>query len=233
MTNFFFAFNHQNYCQHYVLYLQNLQRVNETHLGLNIYIGIKRTKRPYSRRPIDYTVETAINTDAAKRCVGVMNVSNSLSARVRWAKSHSLRTEIVSHVLAENQLQGSDEVTSDLKASNIEKSFTQIQDLKNFINDRLNPFSPLAKPEVLYNISNRQSASVETEKFLLTFFHLGNEQKKFIQECLVDSTRYEKSIKKHVLCTFKKKRVKKLNMGKQKSLKFKEAYSLDSSAVRS
>lgn len=53
LTNLSFIFNHQNYARYLALYLQNLQKVNETHPGLQVNIGVKRTNRLFSRQPVD------------------------------------------------------------------------------------------------------------------------------------------------------------------------------------
>lgn len=217
LTNLCFVFNHQNYARYLVLYLQNLQKVHETHPGLKINIGVKRTDRPFSRRPVDFTLETTINADAARFKKGF---SNSVSVRARWAKSHSVRTEITSHVLSEAFLKSVDEVTSDLKLSNIKRSSSQIENLKKCITERLSPFSSLAKNNVLYNINTGQSASESTEKFLLQVNNLGDEQRiNFIEECSNDPTRFSKPIKKNVLNTFKIKSVKKVKNGKVEEFK--------------
>lgn len=194
LTNLFFVFNHQNYARYLVLYLQNLQKVHETHPGLKVNFGVKRTNRPLSKRPVDFATETTINADAARTKAGV---SNSVSVRSRWARGHSVRTQIISHTLAEAQLKRLDEVTSDLKESNINRSSNQINDLKQFISERLNPFSTLAKTDVLYNINTGQSASTDADEFLLQVYKLGDDQRKtFIRECSEDPTRFEKAIKK-------------------------------------
>lgn len=73
LTSLFFTFNHQNYARYLVLYLGNLQKVNETHPGLKINIGVKRTIRSFSRRPVDFTLETTYNADAARFKKGFSN----------------------------------------------------------------------------------------------------------------------------------------------------------------
>lgn len=217
LTSLFFTFNHQNYARYLVLYLSNLQKVNQTHPGLKINIGVKRTNRPFSRRPVDFTLETTYNADAARYTKGF---SNSVAVRTRWAMSHSVRTQVTSFVLSGALLKRLDEVTTDLKDSNIKRSAAQIDNLKKNICERLNPFSPLAKPDVLYKINTGESASVRTKDFLLEVFTLGDEQRKtFIQECSIDPTRFEKPIKKNVLETFKVKTVKKVNNGKIEEFK--------------
>ena len=55
-------------------------------------IAIKRTTKPFSASPIDLTLEQTINADAASQRTGISSLTNSISARQRWAESHYLRT---------------------------------------------------------------------------------------------------------------------------------------------
>lgn len=82
-----------------VKYLDNLI-IDTTHPGLreeleNGSFGIKRTEKPFSRQPIDLTLEQTINFDAASKLTGIINSSNSIAARQRWARNHSLRTKLL------------------------------------------------------------------------------------------------------------------------------------------
>lgn len=61
--------------------------------------GVKRTDKPYSRQPVDLTLEQTINADAANKLSGVSHMTNSISARQRWCKSHTLRSTIISHMM--------------------------------------------------------------------------------------------------------------------------------------
>lgn len=96
LTGLFFTFNHQNYARYLVLYLANLEKVKETHPDLNINIGVKRTNRPFSRRPVDFTLETTYNADSARYKKGY---SNSVAVRTRWAMSHSVRTRHIARFI--------------------------------------------------------------------------------------------------------------------------------------
>ncbi|EFN62558.1 hypothetical protein EAG_04877, partial [Camponotus floridanus] len=65
MTNLFFSVNQPNYARWCVKYLDNLKNVNKTHPGLeddfvNGCFGVKRTDKPFSRIPIDLTLEQTI-----------------------------------------------------------------------------------------------------------------------------------------------------------------------------
>lgn len=71
--NLFFAFNYQNYDRFLTLYHVNVHKVEKTHPGLKVNIGIKRTKKTFSKRLVDFTVETTINADAAKHATFLRN----------------------------------------------------------------------------------------------------------------------------------------------------------------
>jgi hypothetical protein len=69
-------------------------KARETHPGLHLRLqngsyAIKRTDKPFSRQPINYTLETTTNADAANKLTGISHMTNSISARQRWSKSHS------------------------------------------------------------------------------------------------------------------------------------------------
>lgn len=69
-------------------YLDNLLKVDQTHPGLfeeleNGSFGIKRTDKPFSRQPIDLTLEQTINSDAASKLTGIVHSSNSIAAHQR------------------------------------------------------------------------------------------------------------------------------------------------------
>lgn len=88
-------------------------------------------------------------------------------------------------------------MTNDLRENRIEKSAQNVKQLKKCILERLNPFSSNLKPDLLYYISNGQSANAEAELFLLNAVKLGEEQKnKFLEECSTDPKRLEQPIKK-------------------------------------
>ncbi|KAK4886112.1 hypothetical protein RN001_002383 [Aquatica leii] len=86
MANLFFIVNQPNYARYCVKYLDNLNNVDETHPGLeddfnNGFFGVKRTDKPFSRAPIDLTLEQTINADAARRLSGITHFTNSIAAR--------------------------------------------------------------------------------------------------------------------------------------------------------
>lgn len=105
-------------------YNHTLISVDETHPGLakDLMIGVKRTDKQFSTIPSDLTLEGTINADAARRLTGIMHLTNSISARMRWSLNHALRSMIISHVLQESGVQSSQDITNDLLKHRIDKS---------------------------------------------------------------------------------------------------------------
>ena len=60
--------------------------------------GIKRTKKDFSRLPIDLTFGQTVNPDASSQKTGISYFTKSISARQRWADSHFVRMEGLSEV---------------------------------------------------------------------------------------------------------------------------------------
>nr|CAH7755290.1 unnamed protein product [Callosobruchus chinensis] len=85
--------------------------------------GVKRTDKPYSRQPIDLTLEQTINADAANKLTGVSHTTNSISARQRWCKSHTLRSTIISHTMEQAGLRKGQTVQENIESFllNVEK----------------------------------------------------------------------------------------------------------------
>lgn len=109
-------------------------KVNETHPGLHPNcekgsFGIKRTRKPFSKQPIDLTLEQTINADAANKLTGISHITNSISARQRWCRSHTIRSTIISHTMKEAGLNKVQDVTADLTNSQIKKVQPTFTDL--------------------------------------------------------------------------------------------------------
>ncbi|GFU73182.1 uncharacterized protein TNCV_4118031 [Trichonephila clavipes] len=114
----------------------NLNKVDETHLGLkndfmNGCFGIKRTNKPFSSIPIDPTLEQAINSEAARCLSGIAHFTNSLAARQRSTKSHSIRANIISHVLDVCGLKQLQDVSADLQPNRIKIYIKQLFDFND------------------------------------------------------------------------------------------------------
>ncbi|GFW58987.1 uncharacterized protein TNCV_2830931 [Trichonephila clavipes] len=102
----------------------NLNKVDETHPGLkkdfmNGCFGIKRTDKPFSSIPIDLTLEQTINAAAARCLSGIAHFTNSLAARQRCTKSHSISATIISRVLDVCGLKQLQDISVDLQPNRI------------------------------------------------------------------------------------------------------------------
>lgn len=198
ITNIFFTFNQMNYARWLVWYHSALLNIDATHPGLknDLVIGVKRTEKPFSRIPLDLTLEQTINADAARRLTGIMHLTNSISARIKWSISHGIRSTIISQVLFDCGLKKRQDVTNDLLPNRIRKSLSQRDAFIAALNDHMNPLSDQVRPEMLCNISTGQAAPVEVANFLLNTEHLGQKQRmEMIAKCSED----EESFKNYVI----------------------------------
>lgn len=193
-------------------------KVAETHPGLENDLqhgcfGIKRTEKSFSRQPIDLALEQTINDDAGRRLTGVVHFTNSISARQRWARSHDIRSTIISNLLEELGFDKRDDIAGELQPHIIQKNCQQLQTFIDSFDRYINPFSPELSHDKLYNIATGKAASPLVEQFLLNVENIGNEKRQqFIAECTIDISRFEKSIKNTPLHTFSGEMEKKKNV---------------------
>lgn len=215
ITNLFFMFNQPNYARWMVKYHDNILKLDETHPDLKVdfengSFGIKRTSKSFSRQPIDLTLEQTINADASKRLTGIIHFTNSISARQRWAKSHGLRSTIISHVLENIGLKNRQDISNELEKNKIEKATAAVQKFVVTIKNYIDPFDLSIDPNILFNITTGKGASIETTDFLLNVQTNGNKlREKFISDCSIDSTRFEKPIQKQKILSFSNDNTKK------------------------
>lgn len=208
IANLFFIFNQPNYARWIVKYHDNLLRVEETHPGLldeleKCSFGVKRTEKPFSRQPIDLTLEQTINADGAKRLTGVIHFTNSISARQRWARSHGIRSSIISHVYEDIRLRKSQDITSDLEPNKMKKHVALVQNVMQTLQQNMNPFSADVNSDFLFNIATGKAAPESTTCFLLNVEANGNQLREtFIAECCEDPKRFELAIKRNDMMTF-------------------------------
>lgn len=174
------------------------------------YLGIKRTDKSFSRQPTDLTLEQTINADAAKRLTGVLHFTNSISARQRWAKSHDIRSTIISYTYEVTGLQKRQDVTSDLESHRIKKDCNQLQKFMNTFDKFMNPFDVNIDQQFLFNISTGKAASIPVQEFLLGVEKSGNElRQNFISECSISADRFKIPIKKTNIINFSADTAKK------------------------
>ena len=86
--------------------------------------SIRRTKKNFSRTPIDLTLEQTQNADAANSLTGFTCFTNSISARQRWSRTHSSHTELISRLYGRLNIMKKYDVTRDLRPYNIAKDRT-------------------------------------------------------------------------------------------------------------
>lgn len=201
IANLFFTCNQQIYSCYIVIYLEKLMKVHESHPGLQLQFGrgsfgIKRTDKPFSRQPIDLTLEQTINADAANKLTGKMHTTNSISARQRWCKSHS-------HIMEQTGLEKSPDITADFERSRIKRNSLQLENVITNIKQNINPFSYDLQKSLMFNISTGQAVQDGIEQFLLNVENRGNElREQFTKQCSEDEDRFENPIKKIKILTF-------------------------------
>ena len=82
MTALFFTFNHQNYSRWLTMYHDKLLKLKNSHPNIyeefkNGCFSPKQTSKPFSRIPIDLTLEQTINSDATCQARKVFQKSSS------------------------------------------------------------------------------------------------------------------------------------------------------------
>ncbi|XP_032457827.1 uncharacterized protein LOC116417096 isoform X1 [Nasonia vitripennis] len=216
MANLFFMFNQGNYSRWLLKYHDNLLKVEETHPDLGIqfkngYFGVKRTNKKFSRSPVDLTLEQTVNADAARRLTGVTHFTNSINARQRWSKSHSIRSTLISYTYEEIGLKKAQDITGDVEKHQIKKDSVQLQNFIKLLKQNFNTFnSESIESNFLYNIATGRAASEEVTNFLLKAEQNGNAlREKFISECVESGDRFEATIKQNKILNFANSTAKK------------------------
>ncbi|XP_057306368.1 uncharacterized protein LOC130644684 [Hydractinia symbiolongicarpus] len=208
VANYFFSMNHPNYARWIVRYHDNLLKLKDSHPEVYTefqrgLFSLRRTQKSFSRLPIDLTLEQTINADAACQRKGISALTNSISARQRWAQSHSIRTSIVSYVFENLGMTKQEDVSQDLKASRMRQNSKDLHQVINMVKETMNPFNDAIEKQYLFNIASGKAASPDTTKFLLNIVSVGSKARdKFIDECSKDPARFEKPIRRQTLHTF-------------------------------
>ena len=145
ISSLFFTFNHHNYARWLVVYHNNLLKLQNTHPQRYEYFqngcfAIKRTSKQFSCVPVDLTLETTINSDAARQRTGISGMTNSNSARQTWAQSHSIRVGVISNVFEEIDLTRKENVTEELPSHRINQNWQELEKLINGTAETMNPF---------------------------------------------------------------------------------------------
>ena len=120
-------------------------KLNETHLEVynefkQGWFTIRRTEKPFSSTAIDLTLEQTVNAEAASQHLEVLSITNSISARQRWAESHYLRTSIVSTMLEHLGMTKKDDVSQHIKPNRIKKANASVRQVLHVLKETVNPF---------------------------------------------------------------------------------------------
>ncbi|KAG5868946.1 hypothetical protein JTB14_005538 [Gonioctena quinquepunctata] len=161
-------------------------KVAETHPGLeeefkNGFFRIKRTAKPFSRQPVYLTLEQTINADAARRLTGIVHSTDSIPAHQRWARSHDIRSTVITNVLEKVGLGKNQDISAELQPSNIKKSTEQLENFIKSFDQYINPFSHDLPMDQLFNIASGKAASIKVEKFLLNIEETDKLKKKNVE----------------------------------------------------
>ena len=183
LANYFFTFNHPNYARWLVRYHDNLLKLKDTHPEVH--------------------QEFENGADAACQRKGIVSLTNSISARQRWAQSHFIRTSIISQVFEDLGMTKKEDVSQDLRTSQIKRNSKDLCQIMSLVKDTMNPFSTDINKEHLFNIGSGKSATEDTSKFLLNVVSTGcKARERFIEECVEDPKRFERPIRRVKLHTF-------------------------------
>ena len=167
LTNYFFALNHPNYARWCVKYYDSLIKLPETHPDVyndfkEGWFGIKRTKKSFSSTPIDLTLKQTINAHAASQRLGISSITNSISARQRWAESHFLRTTVISSLFDSLGMSNKEDASRHLKSFKIHNDNEAVHKVINMLKDPMNHFAEVEK-EHIYNLAIGKAATMETK----------------------------------------------------------------------
>ena len=173
IIHLFFMMNHMNYARWLTKFQLDLVNMDSTHPGLrpileNGAFTIKRTGKPFSRCPIDLTLEQTINADAASRRTGLSSVTNNYSSRLRWMLTKSARTAIVSKAQEMAGLHQKEDTTAELREALIKRDTSDLQKVIRQIQRSCNPFQMEEAPKKLFNISTGRAAAEPIQTFLLS-----------------------------------------------------------------
>lgn len=201
----FFTFNHFNYARWISKYLDQLVNLSETNPDILAQLGngalsVRRTAKNFCRSAVDLTLEQTVNANAANKLTGISSFTNSISARQKWSETHSIRTEIVTHLLETLNLvqlsDGVDEYNNKIFDKTLKK-------FEEELNKNINPFSEDINHDKIFNLNSGRAASTEVTEFLVNVESNGLKQlNTFITECHEDATRFEKPIKNNTIKNF-------------------------------
>ena len=191
-----------------VRYYDSLLKLPNTHPAVfqdfkNGLFAVKRTNKLFPRSPIDLTLKQTINADGACQRRSTITLPNSISARQRWAQSHTLRTSITSHLFESVGISKKEYTSDDLKRSKTKNNSEDVQQIITAIEGTMDPSSADLDKNELFNISSGRAVTQEISASLLKVREIGETARLgFIKECNEDPLRFEKPIKRCNIKTF-------------------------------
>ena len=128
------------------MYHDKLLKLKNSHPNIyeefkNGCFSLKRTSKPFSRIPIDLTLEQTINAVAACQRSGIISLTNSISARQRWAQSHSIRTSVLSKLFEEVRMTSKEDISEELKLHRVKQNCHHLERIVLSINNTVNPIA--------------------------------------------------------------------------------------------
>ena len=166
MTALFFTFNH-----HWLtLYHSKLLKLKNSYPDIyeefnNGCFSLKRKSKPFSRIPIDLTLEQTTNADADCQRSGIMSLTNSISAWERLAQSHLIRTSILPKLFEKLGMTSKEDILEELKLHRVKQNCHHLEKIISSINDTMNPFASTTEEKHLFNIDNGKAALGEKTDF--------------------------------------------------------------------
>ena len=172
--------------------------------------------------PLTLPSNKELNADAASQKTGINSFTNSMSARQRWARSHSISMKVLFSLMDDLGFPTED-ASCELKQSRITRNASDLKRVIAMFNQSMSPFSPEQDQECLFNFGSGKAASNKTKEFLLNVASIGKEiQDQFIKECSENSYRFEdKAIRRTKMDTFATEGAKRIikSNGKLKEVK--------------
>lgn len=187
MDNLFFALNQPNYARYLMKYVSEVLNVKVTDLNLleefrRVAFGVKTSNRNFSRCSVDYKVETTINADAANSSTGIWHFTTLVSARQRWALSHSVRATIISKLLENIGISRRDDTMYELGKARMETDRITVMKIVETFKQNVNPFDTQIEKDQHFHVTTGKAASPVTD-FLLNLYNNGSAMKlKFLSE---------------------------------------------------
>ena len=137
-----------------------------------------------------------MNADAASRLSGYTSSTNNYNSLLRWSITKSSRAALVSETLSIVGIEKTNYDHREIQPSRMSRDQKDLKKIIKQIESCANPFK--IDPSLpLINISTGRNVSDEVCNFLLSIPREGEQRHQtFVQECINDQTRFERTIKK-------------------------------------